>query len=131
MTPFAGVMLALVAMFMGRVMSVPDLPRTGVDLPRVYHPVAQHRANREDALFVGVARDGSIYFDQDRVRPAQLAEKIRDRLRHGAERKIYLRADARTKYGNVVEVLDAMQAAAVQNIGIICEERKPQSAILE
>ena len=124
MTAFAGVMLALVAMFMGRVMSVPDLPTTGFDLPKVYHPVEQHAANREDALFVGVSRDGRVYFDYSRVpSPEQLAGKIRERLRHGAEPKVYLRADARTKYGNVVEVLDAVRAAGVENIGILCEER--------
>jgi biopolymer transport protein ExbD len=133
MRPFAGVMLALVAMVM---LPVGDSHRNAArwasaDLPLVYHPVAQNSANRDDALFVAVTRDGFIWFDQGRVSSAELPAKIRERLRRGAERKAYLRADAHTKYRNVVEVLDAMRAAGVEHIGILCYERPPQSRLAD
>jgi len=97
----------------------------GPDLPRVGHPVSMAHANREDAMIVAILRDDKVFFRNDRVRPEQLPDRIRESLRQGSEKEVYIRADARAKYGWVAEVLDGVRSAGVEKIGILVNERRP------
>ena len=74
---------------------------------------------REDSIQVTVMRDGKILFGSEIVRPAQLPEKIRLAIKNGSERRVYVRADKQTKYGNVAEVIDQIQQSGVQNLTIL------------
>jgi len=82
-------------------------------------------AERADALMVAVFRDGTVFFSTEKVRPNGLKDKIRERLKQGAERKVYIKADARVHYGAVVEVLDGVRDAGIQNVAFIVDQRKP------
>ena len=84
-------------------------------------------ANREDALLVAVERNGRIWLDTDQITPEQLPAKIRERLSRGAERRVYIKADARSKYGLVVEVLRSVRSAGIENIAFLVDDRKPSS----
>jgi biopolymer transport protein TolR len=131
-TAFAAVMFALVAMFLVPAAIVIDSPRTaaavGVDLPRVSHAVAMRAANREDALLVAVQRDGKIWFDTAQIMPEELPAKIRERLSRGAERRVYIRADARSKYGLVLEVWQCVRSTGIENIVFLVDDRKVSAA---
>lgn len=127
MTPFLSVQLVLLFMFIVAIYQRLDLPLNGVDLPKVAHPVPMRRANREDAMVVAVQRDGRVWLGNDRLSPDQLPTRIRQAVSHGAERKIYIRADARAKYGAVAKVLDSVRFAGVENIAFLMDERKPPS----
>jgi biopolymer transport protein ExbD len=84
-------------------------------------------ADRWDALSVAVARDGNVYFGTDKLPPEQWTPWIRDRLRdRSVERKIYLRADARAKYGAVKGVLDAIHSAGIEQVAFLVDERQPE-----
>jgi len=126
MTPFLSVQLVLLFMFIVANYQ-PDLPLNGVDVPKVAHPVPMRRANREDAMVVAVQRDGRVWLGNDRMSPDQLPTRIRQAVSHGAERKIYIRADARAKYGAIAEVLDSVRIAGIENIAFLMDERKPPS----
>jgi biopolymer transport protein TolR len=99
---------------------------SGPDLPKVAHTTFMPHADRWDALLVAVARDGSVYFGTDKVLseelPAKILEKARDR---SVERKIYIKADARAKYGAVEGVLDAIRSARIGKIAFLVDEQKP------
>jgi biopolymer transport protein ExbD len=98
----------------------------GPDLPKVAHATLIPRADRWDALTVAVVRDGSVYFGTDKVLsedlPAKILEKLRDR---SVERKIYIKADARAKYGAVEGVLDAIRSSRIGKIAFLVDERRP------
>ena len=84
------------------------------------------RADKWDALTASVMRDGSVYFGTDKVLsdelPARILEKLRDR---SVERKIYIRADERTKYGAVIGVLDAIHSTGIEKVAFLVCEWKP------
>jgi biopolymer transport protein TolR len=123
-TAFAGVMVALVAVFMLPAMVV-DHPRgVSVDLAKIGHPIPMRAAEREDALLIAVTRDGRVFFRTECVRPEQLPAKIRDSVSHGAEKRVYIRADARAKYSSVAEVLDNVHAAGIEKIGFLVDQRR-------
>jgi biopolymer transport protein TolR len=96
----------------------------GIDLPRVNHPVNMIDANRQDPMVVAIMRDGKVFFGNERVTAEQLTTKIRKRLSHHAERKVFIRADARVRYGTVSAALDGIRSAGVLRIGILVDQRK-------
>jgi biopolymer transport protein TolR len=71
-------------------------------------------ADQEDALIVSVSEDGTVYFGVEQISPAGLAEKVKGGLSNRTEKKLYIKADARTPYANVVKVLDAVRTAGVE-----------------
>jgi biopolymer transport protein ExbD len=69
-------------------------------------------------------RDGKIYFGNDRIEPDQLTSKVKDRIANKTDKRVYIRADARAKFGSVVEVVDNVRAAGVDDLGLLTEQRK-------
>ena len=85
-------------------------------------------ADKEDALLVAVMRDGKVYFGNDQVAPDQLTQKIKDKLTNKTDKRVYLKADARAKYGSVVDVVDNVRAAGVDDLGLLTEQKKTPGA---
>jgi biopolymer transport protein ExbD/biopolymer transport protein TolR len=98
-----------------------------VDLARTDNPQQMPDADQEDSLLVAVMRDGTIYFGQDKVSADQLTAKVKDKLANKTDKRVFVKADARTKYGNVVEVVDNVRSAGVDQLGLLTEQRKPGS----
>jgi len=98
-----------------------------VDLAKTDNPVQMPDAEREDALVVAITKDGKVFFGADQIEPDQLTSKVKDRLATRADKKVYIRADARTRYGNVVEVVDNVRSAGVDELGLLTEQRRSGS----
>ena len=92
------------------------------DLAKARHVVAMPNAKREDAIRIAVTRDGGIYFGHIETRVADLPDQIRQKVRDGSERRAYLRVDARTQYGDVKTVLDAIRGGGIWSIGLVVEQ---------
>jgi biopolymer transport protein ExbD/biopolymer transport protein TolR len=121
-TPMVDVMLVLLIIFM---VITPMLQKgVSVDLAKVNSPAAMPDADKEDALIVAVMRDGKLFFGNDRIEADQLTQKIKDRLANRVDKRVYVRADARAKYGSVVEVVDNVRAAGVDDLGLLTDQRK-------
>jgi biopolymer transport protein ExbD/biopolymer transport protein TolR len=126
MSAFLGIQIFLLVLFFP--LNTIDLPNgASVDYPKASRPVAEPRALREDALIVAVTCDGTVFFDEHKVRIEDLHGKIRDRLIQGAEPKVYIRADARARYRAVADVLYVVRESGVEDIGVLAEERRPQT----
>jgi biopolymer transport protein TolR len=124
---FASIMFVLLFTMMVATVSTRPPHGAGVDLPKVWHPVGMWRADREDALIIGISRDGKVFFRNEMVAPGELAPKIRERLSHGSERKVYIRADAQIGYGRVGTVLDEVRSSGVEKIAFLVGERTVQA----
>ena len=130
-TPMVDVMLVLLIIFM---VITPMLQKgVSVDLAKTNNPSQMPDADKEDALLVAVTRDGTIFFGSDKVRdPSELTRMVKDKLTSKVEKKVFVKADARAKYGAVVEVVDNVRAAGVDQLGLLTEQnqtQKPPSAI--
>ncbi|HKI25570.1 MAG TPA: biopolymer transporter ExbD [Candidatus Sulfotelmatobacter sp.] len=94
-----------------------------VDPPKVRHPVSMPGALREDAMKVAIFRDGSVYFGTDRVDVANLQQKIVERLKdRDVERKVYIRADKRTRWCVVKSALDCVRSAGILRVAFIVNQ---------
>jgi biopolymer transport protein ExbD/biopolymer transport protein TolR len=123
-TPLVDVMLVLLIIFM---VITPMLQKdVSVNLAEVNNPTQMKDADKEDALVVAITRQGDVYFGKDLVRDvSQLTNKIKDRIaKPGADHTVYVRADQRTKYKSVVEVVDNVRAAGVDDLGLLTEQKK-------
>jgi biopolymer transport protein ExbD len=68
-------------------------------------------ANRTDAIWVTVQRTGDVWLGNEKLTADQLPAGIQERLRKGSEKKVYINADSRAKYGRVREALAAIQSS--------------------
>ncbi|MDP9264018.1 MAG: ExbD/TolR family protein [Acidobacteriota bacterium] len=121
-TPMVDVMLVLLIIFM---VITPMLQKgVSVELAKTDNPVSMKDADQEDALLVAVMRDGKIFFGSDQVTADQLTQKVKDRLEKKTDKRVFIKADARAKYGSVVEVVDNIRSAGVDQVGLLTEMRK-------
>ncbi|HTD22747.1 MAG TPA: biopolymer transporter ExbD [Terriglobales bacterium] len=121
-TPMVDVMLVLLIIFM---VVTPMLQKgASVDMAKADNPIAMQDADKEDAVIVAVQRDGAIYLGNDRITMDQITNKVKDKLERKADKKVYVRADAHAKYGVVVDVVDNVRSAGVDQLGLLTEQNK-------
>jgi biopolymer transport protein TolR len=121
-TPMVDVMLVLLIIFL---VVTPMLQKgQSVDLAKVNNPTPMQDADREDALMVTVVRNGDVFFGNDKVAVDSLTSKIKDRLTNRTDKRVYVKADARSHFGSVVQVVDAVRAAGVDDLGLLTDQRK-------
>ena len=124
--PLVGTSIAVLLIIMvsqGTVAQVCHM--TVADLPLSAYAASQPKATREDAIKITVSRDGAIFFRNVKIDPTQLASLIQQAVKEGAERKVYLTVDARTKYGDAKVVYDAIAAGGVRDICLMAEKIEP------
>jgi biopolymer transport protein ExbD len=121
-TPMVAVMLVLLIIFM---VITPMLQKgVSVDMAKTNNPIQMPDADKEDSLLISVMRTGDIFFGTEKVTPDQLATKVKDRLANKADKRVFVKADARAKYKSVVEVVDNVRSAGVDQLGLLTEQRK-------
>ena len=121
-TPMVDVMLVLLIIFM---VITPMLQKgVSVDLAKVNNPEAMPDADKEDAMVVAIMRDGKVFFGNDLIPPDQLTGKVKDRLANRVDKRVFVRADARAKFGAVVEVVDNVRSAGVDQLGLLTDQKK-------
>jgi biopolymer transport protein ExbD len=119
-TPMVDVMLVLLIIF---IVITPMLSKgISVDMAKANNPIAMQAADKEDAVLVAIARDGRSYLGTEQLPPDALPQKVKDLLTSKLDKTVYVRADARSKYERVVEVIDNLRAAGVDQIGLLTEE---------
>ena len=121
-TPMVDVMLVLLIIFM---VVTPMLQHgVTVDMAKVNNPEAMPDADKEDALLVAVMRDGKVFFGTDPIKVDDLTQKIKDRLSSRTDKRVFIKADARAKFGSVVEVVDNVRSAGVDQLGLLTDQKK-------
>jgi biopolymer transport protein ExbD/biopolymer transport protein TolR len=121
-TPMVDVMLVLLIIFM---VITPMLQKgVSVDMAKVNNPVQMPDADKDDAVLISVMRDGQIYLGSDRMSLDELTNKVKDRIANKVNKQVFIRADMRAKYGNVVDVVDNVRSAGVDDVGLLTEQTK-------
>ncbi len=119
-TPMVDVMLVLLIIFM---VITPMLQKgVSVDMAKVNSPTPMPDADKEDALLIAVMRDGRTYLGSDQINVADLTNKVKDRLANKVDKRVFIRADSRAKYGAVVDVVDNVRSAGVDDVGLLTEQ---------
>ncbi len=130
-TPMVDVMLVLLIIFM---VVTPMLQKGhSVDLARTQNQRLMPDDDKEDSVEVAITRDGKIYLKTTAVNVDEITSKVKDLISGRLDKTVYVRSDARAKYGDVVKVIDAVRAAGVDSLGLLSakmEKRGPGAAAM-
>jgi biopolymer transport protein ExbD len=121
-TPMVDVMLVLLIIFM---VITPMLTKgVNVDLVKTKNPIAMKDADKEDAILVAVTRNGEIFISpgNKRIGLDELPGKVRDLLTNKLDKTVYVKADQRSKYERVTDVVDSLRSAGVDQLGLLTEQ---------
>jgi biopolymer transport protein ExbD/biopolymer transport protein TolR len=119
-TPMVDVMLVLLIIFM---VITPMLSKgVSVDLVKTKHPIAMQNADKEDAVLVAVTRDGRVFLNTTQMTIDTLTSKVKDMLTNRLDKTVYIKSDSRAKFERVVEVIDTVRTAGVDNLGLLTEQ---------
>jgi len=120
--PMADIMLVLLIIFM---VVTPMLQKgVSVDLPKVENPREMQAADQDDAIIVAVTRDGSVFLGSTQIGLEEVTGKVRDMLSAKLDKTVFVKSDARAKYGDVVKVVDEVRAAGVDQLGLLTEKKE-------
>jgi biopolymer transport protein TolR len=116
MVPFIDVMLVLLIIFM---VSAPLITTGLVDLPSV----GKSRQQPEHVIQVIVGTDEKLKIKVDQLEPEsipanRLAERVKKAQGRDASNPVVISADKNVKYEAVVQVMDTLQRAGVQRVGL-------------
>ena len=77
-------------------------------------------------MLVAVTKDGSVFLKTTKLAADVLPSKVKDMLTNKLDKTVYLRADSRARYEKVVEVVDNLRAAGVDQLGLLTEEKQEE-----
>ena len=115
-TPLVDVMLVLLVIFM---VTAPILQQgVTINLPKVK---AVALTGEEQQLVVAVNRSGQVYLNDTAVSLPELGPKLQAILKLRPDRQVFLRADQRVQYGEVMRVIATVKGAGVERLGMVTE----------
>jgi len=118
--PMCDIMLVLLIIFM---VITPLLQNgTSVDLVKAVNAHDMKDADKDDAVLVAITRDGRVFLGSDQTRVEDLTEKVQEKISGRVDKTVYLKSDARAKYETVVDVVDEIRNAGVDQLGLITEK---------
>ena len=122
-TPMVDVMLVLLIIFM---VITPLLQKgVSVDKALTHNPRKMPDAEKTDAVEVAVTRDGKYFLNAQPVALDDVTKQVDDLMANKLNKVVFIKSDARAKYGDVVSVVDNVRAAGVEQLGLITEEVQP------
>ena len=129
-TPMVDVMLVLLIIFM---VITPMLSKgVSVDKVKAKNPIAMQAADKSDAILVSVSRDGKVYLGTTQMPSEDLPPKVKDLLTGRLDKTVFVSADSRASYKKVVDVVDNLRSAGVDQLGLLTdkieEKAKPGAA---
>jgi biopolymer transport protein ExbD/biopolymer transport protein TolR len=95
-----------------------------VDMARTNTAKDMQDADKDDSIVVAVTRDGNIFLGNTQVQKADLTGQIKDRISNKLDKTVFLKSDARAKYGDVVAVVDEIRSAGVDQLGLLTERNE-------
>ena len=118
--PMADIMLVLLIIFM---VVTPMLQKgMSVEMAKVTNPTDMPNADRDDAIIVGISRDGVIFLGNQKTALDQIASLVRDRISNRVDKTVFIKSDGRAKYGDVVKLVDEVRSAGVDNVGLLTDK---------
>ena len=118
-TPLADVMLVLLII----VMLIAPMLQQGVDLVLPEAANTAEKPDQDSDTVLAVTAHGRFYVDSVPTSEANLLLDVQSALDRKFEQVILIKADQDAPYGNVMTVLDRLQRAGIEDIGLITERK--------
>jgi len=119
-TPFVDIMLVLLIIFMvAAPLATVSVP---VTLPRAVAPPAP---NPPKPVFISIQNDGDVFIGDFRSDVGSLGADLTAQIgrRNPAEERIFIRADQQTRYGDFMQVMNALQDNGFYSVALVGEDQ--------
>ncbi len=118
-TPFVDIMLVLLIIFM--VAAPLATVSIEVKLPTA---VAEPQENPPKPVFISIQSDGDVFLGDFRTAPETLGDDLRNliRTRNPEEERIFIRGDQQTRYGDFMQVMNALQDNGFYSVALVGED---------
>jgi biopolymer transport protein ExbD len=116
-TPLADVMLVLLII----VMLIAPLLQAGVTLTLPEAANTGNKADNDNNTIIAVTSDGRYFVDNVQTTQQDLLNSINSALDRKLERILLVKADVNAQYSSVMELMDRLQRAGIENIALITE----------
>ena len=119
-TPFVDVMLVLLIIFM--VAAPLATVSVAVTLPRA---VAAAAPNPPKPVYISIQNDGDVYVGDFRTSVGSLGDDLRSQIgtRNPDQERIFIRADQQTRYGDFMQVMNALQDNGFYSVALVGEDQ--------
>jgi biopolymer transport protein ExbD/biopolymer transport protein TolR len=125
-TPMVDVMLVMLIIFM---VITPMLSKgVSVDMAKTKNPIPMQAADKSDAIIASVTRDGKTWLNTTQMSPEDMPQRVKDMLANRLDKTVFVKADSRARYERVVDVIDNLRAAGVDNLGLLTEQVQDKNA---
>ena len=99
-----------------------------VDMAKVNNAEDMQNADKDDAIILAVTRDGKMYLGSKQVVLSEITTSVKDQISNRLDKTVFVRSDARAKYGDVVKAVDEVRSAGVDNLGLLTEKNQKGGA---
>ena len=128
-TPMVDIMLVLLIIFM----VVTPLLQSGVSvaLPKdMKNPEEDKAIIKESSLVVAITKDNEYYVSKDKVEIGDIKDRVTKAMENKKpeERIVYIKSDVEANYGSVVEVINSIRQAGIDQIGLVADKKKGAGA---
>lgn len=121
-TPLVDVMLVLLIIFM---VTAPMMTQgVDVDLPET---TARPLPQKERPIIISINRKGELSLDKVKISRRLLRQKLEKLAVKGKERPVFLNADKRVAYGQVIKVMADVKNAGFEKLGMITKPQYDQA----
>lgn len=118
--PMIDIMLFLLVFFMISTIYMVQANTLPVNLPAA---AAAHRETRPRIVAITVQADGTVQYERDAMRAAELSPHVRQALANDAEAVFVLRGDKEATYETIVAVLDVLKTCGARHVSIATERK--------
>ena len=118
-TPLADVMLVLLII----VMLIAPLLQAGVTLTLPEASNTSNKPDNDNNTIVAVTSDGRYFVDNVQTPETELLSAINRALDRKFERILLIKGDVNAQYSAVMGLMDQLQRAGIENIGLITERQ--------
>jgi biopolymer transport protein TolR len=116
--PLCDVLLVLLIIFM---IATPLIHKgADVTLPSALNTITMPQ-NPEVVL--SIKKDGTMFLKEDPVTKENLQTAIEEAILNASDKRLYLKADEELEFGNLVEIIQILEDAGVEVVGIIAEPK--------
>jgi biopolymer transport protein ExbD len=109
-------------------MIVAPLLQQGVALTLPIAANSSEKPETQEDTIVAITADGRFHVNGKAVQEGQLRVRVEEALEQKAQRLLIIRADEDTAYSSIMQAMDELRAAGLEDIALITERRTPQSA---
>ncbi len=119
-TPLVDVMLVLLIIMM----LIAPMLNEGVSVQLPIAGNTKDKPSTQDQTVIAIAANKDVYLNAKFVQRGELTGKVNELLENKKEKIVLIKADKEVEYGAVMNVMDDLRAAGIEDIGLITDPKK-------